>query len=632
MTAPANSDKSSTSLWLVVFERCNDKSPCIGREVAPGESVVIGRDPLCDVVLCDPSVSRRHVQFSGCGNTVSFEDLGSQEGLTLNGELVMRGELAPGERLRVGQSYIGVEMKLPRPSLETASAPGYSTDFMRPFHALLDKLRQMTDIKEMLTLLLTGSMDTLGAARGYVLLTDGAKDTLAPVATAGTDDPTTLIGVSTTIYRQALRSKRALVIANTTTDALCKDAPSLIGTSGPLTVLCSPLLVGNEAIGVLYLDLPLAPHLLNPDVLTLLSNVAGMTASFVSQARTRTALLREREKSSRLNALRLDDEEFIIGHSENAKHVGKLLDTAAPMDVSVLITGETGTGKELAARYLHRRSQRSSGPFVPINCAALPQEIAEAELFGAERGAFTGSTARRIGYFEAAQGGTLFLDEVGEISAALQVKLLRALEERTICRLGGQRPIPVDFRLVCATNSDLEEGVRNGTFRSDLFFRINVFHVTIPPLRDRTEDIPIIARHLLTSCSKKFRKDFREFSESCLSFLEDYAWPGNVRELKNVIERAVIIEEGKCIEPQSLGLTASALGRFSANPSEREDLVDLLPYSFEKAERLFLEVFFTRALEKSNGNIAKAARSSGITRNAIYRRLDRIGLGKKTEQ
>ena len=292
-----------------------------------------------------------------------------------------------------------------------------------------------------------------------------------------------------------------------------------------------------------------------------------------------------------------------------AKELLALVDRVAARDIAVLVTGESGTGKELVARRLHARSPRAKGPFVAVNAAALPETLAESELFGAERGAFTGADQSRAGRFEEAGGGTLFLDEVGELPAALQSKLLRVLEERVVRRLGGSRDLPVDVRLVAATNRDLAQESEAGTFRQDLFFRLAVVVVNIPPLRERPGDIAIIARHFAARLAARHRVPVPVLTEEALESLAGYPWPGNVRELRNVLERAVVVRGGEPIRAADLALAGSATGAPSLDRAHRE------------REALLA------ALRRTGGRRDEAARLLGISVRTLYYRLKQWGIG-----
>ncbi len=339
----------------------------------------------------------------------------------------------------------------------------------------------------------------------------------------------------------------------------------------------------------------------------------------VRQALEKHRLVEEnRQLRARLAEYSPGGKRAIIGQSPAFRLAMERLEQAAPSTATVLLTGESGTGKELFARLLHDLSPRSQGPFVPINCAAIPETILESELFGYERGAFTGAIARKEGRFERANGGTLFLDEVSEMSLAVQVKLLRALQEGEIERLGGTGPIPVDVRIVAATNSDLAKQVAEGRLREDLFYRLNVISLPLPALRNRPGDITLLADHFLRRFTEKNRKPLRGFGPGVAERLEGWSWPGNVRELENALERAVVLCRGQQIElddlPEPL-LKAPA----------RLERALLIPIG-TPMEEIELRVI-DETLRHTGGDKALAARLLGIGARTIYRRLEARAQG-----
>ncbi len=301
-----------------------------------------------------------------------------------------------------------------------------------------------------------------------------------------------------------------------------------------------------------------------------------------------------------------EDDGEIVTADPAMRELLDLVDRVAPRDVAVLVTGESGAGKELVALRLHARSPRAKGPFVAVNAAALPETLAESELFGAERGAFTGADQARAGRFEEAAGGTLFLDEVGELPLALQSKLLRVLEERVVRRLGGSRDLPVDVRLVAATNRDLTRETEEGGFRQDLFFRLAVVVVNVPPLRERPDDVPLLARHFAARLAARHGVPVPSLTDEALAALSAHAWPGNVRELRNVLERAVVVRGGAPIRAADLGLAPAAAPLDRAH-REREALL--------------------AALRRTGGKREEAAKLLGISVRTLYYRLKQWGIG-----
>ncbi|HEY8485649.1 MAG TPA: sigma-54 dependent transcriptional regulator [Longimicrobiales bacterium] len=307
-----------------------------------------------------------------------------------------------------------------------------------------------------------------------------------------------------------------------------------------------------------------------------------------------------------------------VGKNRGFLEVIRLAETVAPTDSTLLITGESGTGKEILARYVHALSERESGPFVSINCGALPETLLESELFGHVKGAFTGAVRDKVGLLVAAKGGTFFLDEVGEMSPALQVKLLRALQEREVVPVGATEPIPIDVRIIAATNRDLEQEIRRGTFRSDLYYRLNVITLHLPPLRERVDDIPLLAQHFLQRLGEGGRGPF-ELSEEALAALQRYDWPGNVRELENALERAAVLCRG-----QVIGL--DVLPDRIKNPAPKPLVSERPPENptLEVIERAYI----LWVLRAEGGNKARAAEVLGIDPSTLYRKLNRYGLNE----
>lgn len=304
----------------------------------------------------------------------------------------------------------------------------------------------------------------------------------------------------------------------------------------------------------------------------------------------------------------------IIGDSQQIKNVFKIIDKVAQTDANVLILGENGTGKELIARAIHQKSLRYDNVFIGVDMGAITESLFESELFGHKKGAFTDAREDRAGRFEIANNGTLFLDEIGNLSMPLQSKLLTALQSRQVTRIGSNQSTAIDIRLICATNMPVYEMVPENTFRQDLLYRVNTVEIHLPPLRDREEDIPLLANHFLKIYSQKYRKEARKLSNAAIKKLQRYSWPGNIRELQHALERAVIMGDNDCLEPEDFFFLSQKPDTQAAKEPDS--------YNLDEVEKSVIQ----RAVDKHNGNISKAAKELGLTRASLYRRLEKYGL------
>jgi two-component system nitrogen regulation response regulator NtrX len=332
--------------------------------------------------------------------------------------------------------------------------------------------------------------------------------------------------------------------------------------------------------------------------------------------------LRQRHLAAENEALRAHvDRRFeMVGESRAMRQLREQIAMAAPTNGRVLVMGENGTGKELVARSVHALSRRRAGPFVEVNCAAIPEELIESELFGHVRGAFTGAVSDRRGKFEVADGGTLFLDEIADMSLKTQAKVLRALQEQVVDRVGGTATIKVDVRVIAATNKDLPAEIRAGRFREDLYFRLNVIPIHVPPLRDRADDIPLLADHFLKQLSREYGRRLKALSPAAALALRAHQWPGNVRELRNVLERLLIMVPGDVIEPQHLNLPGSVVTGASPLPADQMGL------SLQDARERFEKDYILRVLAAQRGNMSRTAEALGVERSNLYRKMKAYGI------
>jgi len=314
-----------------------------------------------------------------------------------------------------------------------------------------------------------------------------------------------------------------------------------------------------------------------------------------------------------------NDREFVVSPSRSTRSVVELIQKVAKISATVLVLGESGTGKELLARLIHRESGRPTAPFVAVNLAAIPKELVESALFGHEKGAFTGAIRQQLGKFELAAGGTLFLDEIGDLKYELQAKLLRAIQEEEIERVGGTHPIKTDLRLIAATNVDLDKAVKEGRFREDLYYRLNVIPIRMPALRDRLEDLPELARFFLRRYNNKFRKNIQGIADSTLDILSSYWWPGNIRELENLIERLVAVSDKDWITDEDLPYELHVAKLDTQDHAATENLLERALSTFERN-------FIVRALEKSSWNVTATSRALGIPLSTLKFKMDKLEI------
>ncbi|MEO0081518.1 MAG: sigma-54-dependent Fis family transcriptional regulator [candidate division WOR-3 bacterium] len=446
------------------------------------------------------------------------------------------------------------------------------------------------------------ALSTMNAERGFIVLCDEKAEQLSVRVARRFEQSLEqgLSDISQTALRQVLAERTARVWL---------DAPKELPASRSVivgqvrSIACAPLVCRSRLLGAIYVDSRTDRNVFHEDVRDFLQAFASIAALAIENARLVQQLSFEKQDLVR----RLGREQFpeIIGRSPRMQEVFELMNRVVPTDSPVLIWGETGTGKELVARAIHYSGPRRSGPFVPVNCSAIPENLLESELFGHRKGAFTGAVADRKGVFEAASGGTIFLDEVGDLPKSLQPKLLRVLQDGEIRRVGETQPLHVDVRVISATNRDLSRLVAEGNFREDLYYRLNVIPIHLPPLRERPEDVPLLANHFLATGASRLGKQVKGIAPEALEKLVAYSWPGNIRQLENVLERALVLC-GERVEPGDLMLPEpSPTGPPTASSSMAE---------IEK------QVVLER-LKRFGGNRTKTAASLGISRRTLLNKL-----------
>jgi transcriptional regulator with GAF, ATPase, and Fis domain len=530
-------------------------------------------------------------------------------------------ELDPLERLSRGLTQWEREI-LSQP--RTPARPRAPSDLDRLNH-LLQASRQVTgtlDLNVLLGRVVDAVVRIAGADRGFLMLM--REDGRLQFEIARSRDQATLpqeeFQISWGIAEEAAHRRETVWVPDALGSSLFQDRKSVRELS-LRTVVALPILSTGRVLGVLYVDSNSIAHEFTPEDIAILEGFAAQVAVALENARQHEALRdsKNRLEIENLNLRRALKEEtrygLLVGRSPKMLRVLELLEKVIPTQVAVLIQGETGTGKELIARAIHSNGPRKDQNFIAVNCGALPENLLESELFGYKKGAFTGAAEDRVGLFEAADGGTLFLDEVGEMPASLQVKLLRVLQDSQIRRVGDTVSRRVDFRLITATNRDLKAEVDAGRFRQDLFYRLNVVPISLPPLRDRGEDVLLLAQHFLDLFSKQQQKEIRGIMPEARELLLRYGWPGNVRELENATARAVALaDEGGMIEPGLFGLGPPLARRWDGEHSLRETLDAV------EAETI------REALLQSDSNVSRAARALGVSRQHLHNRMNAHGI------
>jgi transcriptional regulator with GAF, ATPase, and Fis domain len=574
----------------------------------------IGRAIDSDIQIKDASVADHHAQIVFNGRDFQLEEIDRYAEILINGKKKRRARLVNGDRLVLGRAQLGFSMfsELSEPeAAEPTGAGSGDISGLRRLLAFSERLITSSSVDELLETLLDDVIELTGAARGVVLLVDlGEGQQSTPRVRASRNvqkdaiqDPSGAI--SDSIVRQVIETRRSLIVSDALTDTTFSKSESVVALRLS-SVMCVPLVNQGETIGALYVANDEVKHLFERQQLDLLTIFAAQASLIVQNAMLLSALRADTMKLKE----ELRDKRFgeIIGACPSMMEVFRKLQKVAGTDISVMITGETGTGKELIARELHRRSNRVNGPFITVNCGAIPENLMESEMFGHVKGAFTGAIASRPGKFQQADGGTLFLDEIGELTLALQVKLLRAIQERVVYRVGDGRPEKCDIRIIAATNRTLEDMIKTGEFREDLYYRLNVVNLWLPPLRDRGDDTFIIAKALLSKYAEELSSNVRGFSPQALAAVKKYSWPGNIRQLENRIKKALVLCDKTLLGPEDLDL----------GPEAQVPIVPL-----EKAKEDFQRRYVLEVLERNNGNRTQTARDLGVDPRTIFRYLEK---------
>ncbi len=593
----------------------------------PDRDLVIGRDADADIVLDDQAASRRHARLSPTPQGWMVADLGSSNRTFVNGEPVTQALLAPGDRIGVGDSelrligevaQVAADLSKTQVLARLGGSPGPSGERAAAVLTSLYRLSSVLAAPDKDGRSLDGAVETLveglGADRAAVLLLEGTALLCRAAHSRGGHALRGLV-ISQAIFREVIQSREAVISRDTSDDSRFRERASVVGEE-IRSVIAAPIRQGEKILGILYVDrLEKVGRPFQSEDLYGVA-VAGEIVGAALAARDRVAgLVEEREALVKT----LMDSHPIVGTSKAIQRLREFIRRAAPAASTVLILGETGSGKELVARAIHYQSGRRGGPFVAINCAAIPETLVESELFGHEKGAFTGAVERKLGKFEIGDRGTVFLDEIADLPLPCQSKLLRLLEERCFERVGGTRSVQVDVRIVAATNRDLAAEVEGKRFREDLYYRLNVLQVNVPPLRARPEDVPLLVDHFLDHYCAQAGVRRKSLSEKARSTLLRHPWPGNVRQLRNAIESCVVMSTGDVIEEEDLPIRLGPTATAGAAPAA------WMPRSLDEVEREHIE----RVLQFVEWNKSKASEVLGMERSTLYARIKSYGLKRE---
>ncbi len=567
----------------------------------------IGSGPDNDVQLPDPLVPDAFASVHFDGQTYTITTLHRKLDVIVNGKKRSKHVLRHEDRLVIGSCELKFALIDDAPPVEhEAAATMADLDAYGKLYEFSEKLMQKRDLGELLDALMDAVIEITNADKGFLILMDGDTLDVKVARNLKRENIADAVSqLSDAIVAKVVRSRRPVIISDAMHDAEFAGSRSVMALK-LTSVICAPLLDRGRLLGLIYVGNDSIVDLFQTETMRVLTVFSAQASLIVANA----LLLDELRVDNRKLVERLEQFRFgeIVGTSPPMQQVFRKVEKIAPTDISVLITGETGTGKELIAREIHVRSPRTGKPFITINCGAIPENLLESELFGHVKGAFTGAVTNKQGKFQAADGGTLFLDEIGEMPLELQVKILRALQERVVVRVGDTRTENVDIRVLTATNRDLEKEIAGGRFREDLYYRLNVVNVHLPPLRDRGEDVLVIARYLLSRYGREFDAKVKGFSPNATVAIRKYHWPGNIRELENRIKKAVVLSDSSVIGPDDLGLTG-----------------DVLPniLTLADAKEKFQRDYINEILALNNGNRTKTARDLGVDPRTIFRHLEK---------
>jgi transcriptional regulator with GAF, ATPase, and Fis domain len=571
----------------------------------------LGKGEGVDVLLPDPLLAdtHAHIHFDGRDFNISVTDRDSD--LHVNGRRRTKHRLSQDDRVRM--SSVELEFSLydePVTDEVAAKTMAELTSYKRLFD-FARRLMNNYEIPNLLDALLDVVIQVTNADKGFIVLIESGEPVVKVARNLRHETISDAVRhLSDSIIKRVVESREPLIISDALNDTSFKNSLSVMNLR-LTSVMCVPMLERGDLIGLIYVGNDNVAQLFDQAALEILTIFAAQASLVIRNALLVNELqLDNQSLQDRIERIRFGE---ILGSSPAMQEVFRKVQRVAGTDITVLVTGETGTGKELIAREIHNRSPRAKGPFVSVNCGAIPENLLESELFGHVRGAFTGAVLNKPGRFQTANKGTLFLDEIGDMPLALQVKILRALQEHTVTRVGDTASESVDIRVIAATNRDLEADTRNGRFREDLYYRLNVVQLHLPPLRERGDDIVVLARYMLSRYAPEYGSKVRGFTPGAMVAIKRYRWPGNIRELENRIKKAVVLADKAMLGPDDMGI----------NPDE---IPAILPLA--EARERWQRLYINEVLGLNGGNRTKTARDLGVDPRTIFRHLEKEETGE----
>ncbi len=597
--------------------------------------IALGSSPECHLVLRGEDIADTHCTLTHEPGRFVLESTARANVFYLRGKKTRSHELRHGDVITIGgQEVVFSAVDAPAPAQSRQSTAKQEIEAMQRLQTFSELLLRPTgDLNNLLDELIDQVVALTRARKGFLVLAEDDASYSIRVARhldrQAVEDPSKLL--SDDIIREVISTRKPAIISDALTDQRFNNSLSVIALKLS-SVMCVPLIVRGELLGLIYVGNDNAIALFTRTDLEILKVFAAQAALFIKSAK----VLNELRSESAGLAERLENVRFgqIIGSCPQMIEVYKRVERVAGIDVTVLITGDTGTGKELIAREVHERSPRKQGPMITVNCGAIPENLIESELFGHVKGAFTGAVSNHVGKFQAANKGTIFLDEIGELPLAMQVKLLRVLQEKAVQRLGENKPISLDIRVIAATNRDLQKEINEGNFREDLFHRLNVINVHLPALHERGDDVLLIARYLVGRYAKEFGRDdvdpTKAFDASAYKGLLRFKWPGNIRQLENHIKKALVLADSSILTARDLDLeievpSGDASGSSFVDVTSADD--EIVPLT--EARDLWQRSYINRVLALNNGNRTKTARDLGVDPRTIFRHLEKEVRAKR---